>query len=690
MEEFSYLLQDLDQIRGITKDRSLKIKNLVGGDRVSNLLLHIPNYYLTRDLIKILYPDLAGRHVAVKLMVLDYERAFKKSLPHRVTCKTQSGQIVTVSFFNFNFHFLQKLLVIGKEKIICGKLQKFKNGYGFANPDHILSDSQYDKLKIEPIYPLCSGINNKYLAKIIDDLLNNLPDFSEWITGQIKEQERLPDFVTCLKKIHQPENNEDLLGLDSYKRRLAYDELLLHQFSLQRMRALNDDNKGEMHNFAGDLLKKLREKLPFPLTSCQDEALSLLAKKQKSSEHMYHLLQGDVGSGKTMVALGAMLNVVEAGKQAALMVPTALLAEQHFKTIAEYMEDLGVRVILLTGGLTAKEKRERKKLIETNQVDIVIGTHALFYESVIFHDLGLVVIDEQHRFGVKQRARLLEKGKATDLLLMSATPIPRTLALTLYGDMEVVFLQHKPQGRKPIKTAVVSNQKFQHILASLKEAIAAGEKAYWICPLVTESELMDLAACEKRFDEFKTYFGTENVGLMHGQMTDKEKDQVMQDFYQSKIKLLVATTVIEVGINVPDATIIVIEQAERFGLAQLHQLRGRVGRSDLESKCLLLYDQEKISNFAKRKLTALRDSEDGFYLAEEDLKIRGAGDIVGTKQSGLPEFKFADLARDLNLLKIAQKEIKLLFNQDPELASEKANIYQRLQEAFGLGQVGRG
>lgn len=686
-EVIAKYLANLSEFKRIPALKLLKLRDLISGERVIDLLFHLPNYYLTREQISHLSPDLVGNNIAIKPIITSHERAFKRGFPHKVTARLNSGQIITLNFFNFNFPYLKKLLPENSSKIILGKLTNYKNSYRISNPDYILNDKEFADIKVEPIYPLTAGINNRFIISLVEYYLAEMDEALEWLDPELVKREKLPSFLESLQKIHQPQTEQEILEVERYKKRLAYDELLAHQFSLKKMRLKSGNKQGNQYDFNLDLVNKLKAKLPFTLTSCQEQAVQAITEIQQGSEKLYALLQGDVGSGKTLVALLIMLNMVAAKKQAVLMAPTSLLAEQHYIALKELTDGLGINITILTGSLKASEKKERKKLIKNHWAQIIIGTHALFYESVAFADLGLAVIDEQHRFGVKQRERLLEKGDNCDLLLMSATPIPRTLAQTLYGDMQVISLQNKPKNRKPIITSVSSDQKLTQILASLKKALAGSEKAYWICPLVSESELIDLAACEDRYKEFQKFFGADKVGMIHGKMNEAEKDEVMQSFLQNKIKLLIATTVIEVGINVTDATIIIIEQAERFGLAQLHQLRGRVGRGELQSKCLLIYDSEKISQFAKKRLNAIRDSEDGFYLAEEDLKIRGSGDIIGVKQSGLPDFKFADIARDLAYLKAVQKEVDYLFLQETEKSKQRIEKLETLSALFNYSVI---
>ncbi len=467
--------------------------------------------------------------------------------------------------------------------------------------------------------------------------------------------------------------------------RLAYDELLANQLTLALVRDRQRKINGRSFPQSQDLRAKIENVLPFELTGAQKRTLHDIDQDMETQARMLRLLQGDVGSGKTIVAAMAMMNAVESGAQAAIMAPTEILARQHEQSLKEWLSAAGVRSVTLTGRDKGKSRDLILKQIKDGIAQVVIGTHAIFQPDVEYHDLGLAVIDEQHRFGVHPRLELSNKTKGTDILVMTATPIPRTLALTAYGDMEVSKIDEKPPGRKPIETMLFSKDKMDQVVAGLQRKITEGVRIYWVCPLVEESEVLDLAAAEERYDILKATFG-ERIGLIHGRMKPAEKDEVMSKFADGALDILVATTVIEVGVNVPEATIMVIEHAERFGLSQLHQLRGRVGRGAEQSYCFLIYSGP-LGEIAKERLSIMRDTEDGFVIAEKDLELRGSGDILGTKQSGVTDFKLANLAAHSDLLATARDDAKLIINQDPKLESERGTALKTLLYLFERDQA---
>ncbi len=464
------------------------------------------------------------------------------------------------------------------------------------------------------------------------------------------------------------------------RRRLAYDELLSNQLALAFIRQKTKQKDGR--SFVGDnsLLKKVLSLLPFTLTKAQETALNEINKDQEAPYKMLRLLQGDVGSGKTVVALLSMLKVIESGSQTALMAPTEILAKQHYETISKLCENTPIKVSLLTGKLKAKQKKEIYENLALGDINILIGTHALFTDTVSFKDLGYIVIDEQHRFGVNQRLLLSQKGKNCDVLVMTATPIPRSLLLTAYGDMDYSKITELPKGRKPSKTVVMNTDKIPDVISSLKKKLETKTRAYWVCPLVEESQKLDISAATKRFEMLKHHFG-DKVALIHGKMKEQEKDAVMEEFKIGQKTLLVATTVIEVGVNVPEATIMIIEHAERFGLAQLHQLRGRIKRGYEDSYCMLLYSYP-ISNISKERLNIMKQTEDGFFIAEKDLELRGGGEILGTRQSGFTEFKLADMQYHQDLLLRARDDAKQILQNDPKLETKRGEALRILLYLF--------
>jgi ATP-dependent DNA helicase RecG len=534
---------------------------------------------------------------------------------------------------------------------------------------------------IEPVYPLTAGLSPKILGRAIRAAVERLPDLAEWQDAAWKKKHGWPDFSTALKALHSPQNSEVPSISSPARLRLAYDELLANQLALSLVRGHMKRAAGR--SFAGDGTRqaKIIGALPYKLTGGQAFANAEIHADMTSPSRMLRLLQGDVGSGKTIVALLALATAVECGAQGTFMVPTEILARQHLASLTPLCAAAGIAIAVLTGREKGKQREDILERLAAGRIDILIGTHALFQEGVEFRNLGLVVIDEQHRFGVHQRLALQAKaGSATDLLVMTATPIPRTLALTVYGDMDVSKLTEKPAGRLPIDTRVLPLERLDEVLAGLGRSIKSGQRAYWVCPLVEGSELVDLAAAEDRFEHLEQRFPG-RVGLIHGRLKGPAKDAVMADFKSGALDILVSTTVIEVGVDVPEASIVVIENTERFGLAQLHQLRGRVGRGAAKSTCLLLY-QEPLGETAKARLTIMRETEDGFRIAEEDLRLRGAGEMLGTQQAGLPLFRIADLAAHGDLLAAARDDAALILGRDAELKSARGEALRSLLYLF--------
>jgi ATP-dependent DNA helicase RecG len=580
-------------------------------------------------------------------------------------------------FFHARGDYLQKLLPTGQRRLISGKLEIFDSIAQIVHPDHVLRLDEAKDLPLwEPVYPLGAGLGQRALAKAAEGALARAPDLPEWIDGPLLAREGWPGWQAALRAAHAPEGAADLAMTAPARQRLAYDELFAHQLTLSLARSQLRRAKGQVTRGTGALQAKVLQSLPYAPTAAQTRAVGEIALDMESPLRMNRLLQGDVGAGKTLVGLLSLLIAVEAGGQGVMMAPTEILARQHYEGLAPLAAAAGVRLEILTGRDKGGERAAKLAALAQGEIGILVGTHAVFQKDVVFQDLRLAIVDEQHRFGVAQRMELGAKGEMADVLVMTATPIPRSLALASYGDMDVSVLDEKPAGRKPIKTVLVSSTRLDEVVGHMARAVAEGRQAYWVCPLVEDSEVLDYASAEARFASLRAALG-DCVGLVHGQMAPADKDAAMARFVAGETKVLVATTVIEVGVNVPNASIMVIERAEIFGLAQLHQLRGRVGRGSAASTCLLMY-QAPLSETGERRLTVLRDTEDGFRIAEEDLAMRGAGDLIGTAQSGLPRFRVADLERQAGLMAIAQMDARRLLADDPTLDSPRGRAARHL------------
>ncbi len=613
----------------------------------------------------------------VQVTVGAHQPARKKGAAYRisVTDKKTAFQLV---FFHARGDYWARALPEGSERIVSGKVEIFDNIPQMVHPDFIVPAGEAEKIPaFEPVYPLTAGVTQKLMSKASQSALKLVPDMPEWIDAAQKTVAGWPSFGDALQQAHAPRSPVEAVSTTPARERLAYDELLAHQLTLALARAQERRKVGVCSTGDGHLQQAVLQHLPYRATSAQQRAISEINADMASDRRMNRLLQGDVGSGKTLVAFMALLRAVEAGGQGVLMAPTEILARQHLEGLQPLAADVGITLEILTGRDKGKERQTKLGSLADGSLKILVGTHAVFQKDVHFNDLRIAVIDEQHRFGVGQRLELGRKGVAPDVLVMTATPIPRSLALAQYGDMDVSVLDEKPAGRKPIKTALVSTERIYEVVDRLRAVIADGRQCYWVCPLVEESEAVDLTAAEERFKHLRAALGEATVGLVHGQMAAADKDAAMERFQSGQTKILVATTVIEVGVNVPNATIMVIERAEIFGLAQLHQLRGRVGRGDAASTCLLLY-RSPLSESGQRRLEVLRETEDGFAIAETDLRMRGAGDVIGTAQSGVPRFQIADLERQAGLMAIAQSDARKLLNTDPTLETDRGRAARSL------------
>lgn len=659
-------------------------ERLVGGSKLLDLLLHKPIDVIERLQVPSIAAAPDDQTIIVTVTIEKHTPNARRNMPYRVRAKDKTATLDLV-FFNAHRDYLEKQLPIGQDITISGKIERFRGQAQIIHPDIIAKSDNASPEKIEPIYPLTAGLTNKQVRKAINAALDQVPELPDWLDQHHLLRMQWPSWKDAIMHLHHPDSPRDLLPQHPSRVRLAYDELLANQLALALVRNRQRKLNGRAFNTMGEHRKRLTDALPFKLTPAQIQVMKDIDADMKESVRMLRLLQGDVGSGKTVVAALAMMNAIDSGAQAAIMAPTEILARQHAETLKPWLDAAGVRFIVMTGRDKGKIRETMLQQISNGTAQLVIGTHALFQDTVEFHDLGLAVIDEQHRFGVHQRLQLSSKGKGTDVLVMTATPIPRTLALTAYGDMEVSRITEKPPGRKPVDTRLISQDKAEEMVDGLARQINTGVRAYWVCPLVEESEILDLKAAEERFQILQARFG-DKVGIVHGRLKPSEKDEVMEKFVKGDISILVATTVIEVGVNVPAATIMIIEHAERFGLAQLHQLRGRVGRGENQSYCFLIYDHP-LSENAKERLQMMRQTEDGFLIAEKDLELRGSGEILGTRQSGMPEFRLADLSAHSDLLVTARDDAKLIMDKDSELSNERGKALRVLLYLFERDQA---
>lgn len=658
-----------------------KLVERLAGPKVVDLLWHLPSGLIDRRSRPKIAEARDGEISTIEVTVGLHIPPRMKRLPYRVHVSDETGEMQLI-FFNARPDFLAKTLPEGAQRIVSGRVEFYQGAPQMTHPDHIVGPEELAALPLlEPVYPLTAGLPLKPLQKAVRAALLRLPDLPEWQNGLWLKANGWPAWRVSVQSAHEPQSAADIAPNAPARARLAYDELLANQLALGLVRLRMKKRPGRSIAGDGHLRRKVEAALPFALTDAQARSLAEIEADMKAPHRMLRLLQGDVGSGKTVVALLAMLNAVEAGFQAAIMAPTEILARQHHASLAPLCDAAGVKLALLTGREKGKPREEILAALADGSIDILVGTHTLFQSDVAFKALAIAVVDEQHRFGVHQRLMLTSKGgPGTDVLVMTATPIPRTLTLTAYGDMDVSKLDEKPPGRKPVDTRALPLDRLDEIVAGLPRALARGAQIYWVCPLVEESDEVDAAAAEERYKHLGSVFG-DIVGLVHGRMKPIDKDAVMARFAAGEIKILVATTVIEVGVNVPSATVMVIEHAERFGLAQLHQLRGRVGRGTGKSSCLLLY-QTPLGETAEARIKIMRETEDGFRIAEEDLRLRGAGELLGTRQSGLPSFRIADLETQKELLAAAHDDARMIVERDPELESERGCALRTLLYLF--------
>ena len=715
LDKLGFLLTPLRNLSGFT-DRSMKLyerlllKRSLDFEKelkVIDLLYHKPEKVLFRKENPDLRTAQDGDLITVKVVVDDYKIPYKNYQPHKILCHNQTG-FITIVYFKM-LDYMKPMFKEGNEIIISGKVEKFNNELQMTHPDYV---NNQNIPNYEQIYPLTAGLINKNLRQNIQKILQKIPDLPEWLPNDLLFENGWKSWKESILSMHNAKNDNELLDNSPYIERLAFDELLANQisFNLVKEKIKSENQKDIFTNKNNSLKKHFLELLQFELTNDQKNVIQDIENDLYSQKRMLRLVQGDVGSGKTVVAFLSMLPFLENHKQIAFMVPTSILATQHFEwlknicsksndiEIIDYNElasnkknlenslldfdknekNIKIKIALLTGKIKGKKREKILNDLKNGDIDILIGTHAIFQENVEFKNLEYVVIDEQHKFGVAQRLNLIEKGKNTDTLIMTATPIPRTLALTIYGDMDISTIKEKPKNRKEIITTSLQKERFNDLIARIKEKIKENEKIYWICPLIDESENLPATPVFQRYEEFKKFFKEEELGLLHGKMTEEEKDKIMADFSDKNglTKILVSTTVVEVGVDVPDATIIIIESPERFGLSQIHQLRGRVGRGDKQSYCILFY--EKLTNSLRKRMEILKNSSDGFYIAEEDLKLRGSGEMLGVKQSGYQEYLIANLSTHYTLLLQASKIAKQIVKDKNLLNSESIKILLKM------------
>jgi ATP-dependent DNA helicase RecG len=650
--------------------------------RVVDLLFHLPTGTIDRRARPKLRDVVPGT-VATVAVTVDRHRPSppnRPRAPYQIYASDETGDLI-LTFFHAKRDYLEKLLPVGELRYVSGATALYDGMLQMVHPDRVVSEADLDKLPlIEPVYPLTEGLSLNQVRRAADAALAKIPKLPEWQDEAWLRRSAFPSFADALKTLHRPAEPADVQPERPAWSRLAYDELLAGQLALALVRAHQRRQPGRGSSGEGLLRAKVIAALPYSLTPSQARSVDDIVTDLARPQRMLRLLQGDVGAGKTVVALLAAATVIEAGRQAALMAPTEILARQHLATIAPLADKAGIRVAILTGRERGRERKDTLDRLALGEIDLLLGTHALFQEDVAFRDLALAIVDEQHRFGVHQRLALARKGEAVDMLVLTATPIPRTLVLTYFGDMEISELREKPAGRQPIDTRTIALDRLDEVVAAVGRALTEGQRVYWVCPLVEESEGSDLAAAEERFAELKQHFG-DRADLVHGRMKGADKDRAMAHFAAGDTQLLVATTVIEVGVDVPAATVMVIEHAERFGLAQLHQLRGRVGRGRERSACLLLY-KAPLGETAKARLAIMRETEDGFRIAEEDLRLRGEGDVLGTRQSGLPGFRVARIEVHGKLIAAARDDAALVLTRDPDLASPHGQALRHLLYLF--------
>ena len=664
MNNFDYLLSDLTQLHGVGK-KTMQILKKKKINNIFDLLWRLPKAYTDRRLTCKINELHVGKIQTIKIVPIKYNFPRIKNLPNRVNCQDETGKIDCI-FFNSYEGYVKKILPLNEEITISGKISLFRNKYQITNPTYVSKDSSLIEA-IHSKYSLTEGITEKVYNKIISQILKNLPTLNEWHNPQILKKFNNETWNDAIIKLHDPINIANYKS--NFYKRLAFDEILSSFLVNSEIRKKIKRIKKKQKKFTKDSYTSVMNKLDFNLTNHQKLALEDINKDLFSKQKMFRLLQGDVGSGKTIVSLISALNVIESGYQVALMAPTEILARQHYK-LAKNIFNKKICIELLSSKTNTAEKKTIIKNLKDNKVKMIFGTHAIFQKKIIFSNLGFVIIDEQHKFGVRQRKLLSDKGgNNCDLLLMSATPIPRTLTMSIYGDMDVSIIREKPNNRKEIITYSKLDSKIDEVVRFVKKEINNENQVFWVCPLIDISKKIDHESVLKKF-EFLDKLFPGKVALLHGKIENDEKEIILNNFLNKKYQILVSTTIIEVGIDFPNANVIIIENANKFGLSQLHQLRGRVGRGKKQANCILML-KSNLSENAKKRINILKDSNDGFVISEEDMKLRGFGDLLGFKQSGIKNFRLADPVHNEDLFILAEKEIKRIEKEETNISKYK-------------------
>ena len=674
MSNYEYLLSDINKISGIG-DKTARLFRKKNINTVFDLLWNLPRDIVDRGDLKKINQLQIGKIQTISVDVKKYNFPRLRNLPNRVMCEDETGKLDCI-FFNSYEGYIKKILPLNSRIVISGKVNFYKNRYQITNPTYIKGNVNSIK-KIDTKYSLTEGLNEKKYNKIISEVLNKIPDLNEWLNKDISNKFENISWKNAIIQLHDPKN---LNQQGFFYKRLVFDEILSNFLINSKIRKSVKKFKKNKKKFKSDIFKEIEKKINFELTFDQLKVIDEINKDLKSDQKMFRLLQGDVGSGKTIVAMTAILSVIKSKFQVAFMAPTEILAKQHYN-LAKKLFSKNIKIEILTSKTENKIKKRIINDLKNHSIDLLIGTHSLFQDKIEYKRLGLIIIDEQHKFGVKQRKKLSDKGgKNCDILVMSATPIPRTMIMTIFGDMDVSIIKSKPKKRKEITTLSKLDKKINEILLSSKKQIMNGNQIFWVCPLIEESKKVDHQSSINRYEYLKKNFSNK-VGILHGNLDKDKKDKILDDFLNKRIDILVSTTVIEVGIDFPNANVIIIENANKFGLSQLHQLRGRVGRGDKEAYCILMF-KSNLSENAKKRINILKSSNDGFKISEEDMKLRGYGDLLGFKQSGLQSFRIADPIHNEDLFFLAEKEVKRI-----ELTNESIDKYMPLLKMYDRADI---